>query len=326
MDIPAQGAPPLNEVITEMLGHLEEKLDALPFEPTVRLLTVRERPVGLANWRGVEIFGSLVPVSLKGGRLEASVRFDAPGDDANGAEAAALALHGTLLSARGDLRKRGFLRLDGADFSLPEKDEAGSSWHKAISYRVLYEYQYQDVDGSRSFITRIPARVDREEADSPDRETALVTGRVVRWQREEADQEIPQPPTLVVRGPTSILGLRVAAFLPDTPAAGVVLLRTFDGAAGAPVTAATLQELATKDHIHKTYASLADFLAELTAPADSVELADLSGDPGSYDLQTFTFGPAPLALPRSIDRLEISTSASGWVGSSAVVYLRAEGA
>lgn len=325
MDIPAQGAPPLDQVITEMLGYLAKALKDLSFKPTLRLLTVRTQPVGLANWRGVEVFGSLVPVSLKGGRLEASVRFDGPAADADGAEEAAVALHGALQGARDELRKLGFLRLDGADFSLPEEDEGGGSWHKAVSYRVLYEYRYQDVDGAGSFITRIPARVDREEAGSPDRETVVVTGRVVRWQRAEADQEIPAPPTLVVRGPTSIPALVVAALLPDTPAAEVVLLRTFDGASGPPATALTLQALASEPHIRKAYASVAAFLTDLAVPVGSVELADLGGDPGTYKLRTFIFGPA-LALPRPSDRLEISTSADAWMDSHAVLYLRAEGA
>jgi hypothetical protein len=323
LDIPGNGAPPLNDVITAMLGHLDDALDPLPFDPAVRLLTVRERPVGLANWRGVEVFGSLVPVALKGGRLDAGVLFEVSGPDPGQAETAAVQLHGTLLGARDVLRGHGFLRIDGADFSLPEEDEGGGTWRKTISYRVLYEYQYQDVDGSASFITRIPAQVDLEETD---REVAVITGRMVRWQLEEPDQEIPPPPTLVVRGPTSIPALTVAAFLPDVPGAEVVLLRTFDGATGVPPTVATLQELATAEHVRWS-ASLAQFLGELTAevPPDTVELADLAGNPGSYELRTFTFGPA-LVLPRSIDRLEISTSADDWDGSDAVVYLRAEGA
>jgi hypothetical protein len=306
-----------------MLGFLEGEVPP----NRARLLSVQERPVGLANWRGVEVFGSLVPLALKGGRLEAGVLFELSRNDPDQAEAAAVELHGNLLAARDDLRRHGFLRIDGPDFSLPEEDAASSTWRKTISYRVLFEYQYQDVDGSRSFITRIPARMDPEEAGSPDRELTVVTGRVVRWQREEAHQEIPAPPTLVVRGPTSIPGLVVAAFLPDTPAAEVSLLRTFDGASGLPATAAALQELATAPHIRMTYTSLGDFLDEFTAPTppDTVELADLAGDPGSYELRTFTFGPA-LDLPRPNDRLEISTSAGAWVASNAVLYLRAEGA
>jgi len=153
----------------------------------------------------------------------------------------------------------------------------------------------------------------------------VVTGRVVRWQREEAGQEIPAPPTLIVRGPTSIPRLVAATFLPDTPAAAVDLLRTFDGASGPPAVAAALQDLATAPHIRRSYASLAAFLADLTTPVDAVELADLDGNPGSYELRTFTFGPA-LDLPRPGDRLEISTSAGAWIASNAVLYLRAEGA
>ncbi|HEX5717382.1 MAG TPA: hypothetical protein VF179_14590 [Thermoanaerobaculia bacterium] len=321
MDIQGNGAPQLNDVITTMLGLLEG--DVLPNR--ARLASVRERPVGLANWRGVDVFGSIVPVALKGGRLDAGVFFEITRDLPDEADTAALELHGTLLAARDGLRAAGFLRIDGPDFSVPVEDQDTHVWRKTVTYRVLYEYQYRDVEGSASFITRIPARVDPEEG-SPDHQVAVITGRVVRWQRKEEDKGIPAPPTLVVRGPTSIPGLTVAAFLPDVPGADVVLLRTFEGATGEPDTATSLQELATAEHIRRS-APLADFLNELTAPVppDTVELADLAGNPGSYELRTFTFGPA-IVLPRPIDRLEISTSAGAWDDSDAVLYLRAEGA
>lgn len=330
MAILNNGAPRLDDVISQMLNHLEDRLPPSPPAPDplppnrARLLSVRERPVGLASWRGVEVFGSFVPVALKGGRLEAGVSFElwATGEDA--ADTAALTLHGNLLAARDDLRGLGFLRVDGADLAPAEQDASIPAWRKTASYRVLYEYHYRDVDGTRSFITRIPLHSDREERDSLDRETAILTGRMVRWQRRE-NPGMPPPPTLAVRGRTTIRGLSAAAFLPDTPGAGVELLRTFEGASGDPAVAATLQDLAGAQHIRKTYAALADFLADLTPAGASVDLVDLDGNPASYALQTFTFGPA-LELPRPVDRLEISTSADAWAASNAVLYLHAEGA
>lgn len=328
MDITGNGAPPLNEVIATMLGHLEDRLPD-PLDPGLptrsRLLSVRERPVGLSNGRGVEVFGSLVPVTLKGGRVDVSVAFEVWASQQGDADSAALSLHSALSAAKNDLRIEGFLRIDGADFSTAEKDEDLNAWRKTASYQVLYEYHYQDVDDALSFITRIPVSSDPEEAESPDREIEVVTGRMVRWQQREEAQGVPPPPTLVVQGRTTIQGLTVAALLPDTPGAGVELLRTFEGAAGAPAVAATLQDFAAAPHIHKTYASLALFLADLTASGNTVALGDLAGNPGSYEIRTFTFGPA-LVLPRPVDRLEISTSADAWVGSHAVLYLRADGA
>ena len=313
MDIPGTGAPPLNEVITQMLGHLEGEVPP----NRARLLSVRERPVGLANWRGVEVFGSTVPVILKGGRLEAGVLFEVSGNQPQQVEDAALVLHGQLLTHRDTLRTAGFLKIDGPDFSLPAEDES-NVWHKTVSYKVLYEYQYRDVDGTASFITHIPADVDPEEAGSPDRESLLITGRVVRGDREGT-------PSLAVRGRGGVPGLTLVAFLPDTPGAAVELLRTFDGASGAPAVAATLQDLASAAHIRRSYASLADFLADFPPSTDTVELSDLDGNPATYELRTFTFGPE-LHLPRPADRFEITTSAGAWGGSDAVLYLRAEGA
>jgi hypothetical protein len=328
VDIPNNGAPRLDDVIAQMLVHLEDRMPEVPLLPDpllrnrARLVSVRERPVGLASWRGVEVFGSFVPVALKAGRLEAGVLFELWANAQDAADTAALTLHGNLQAARNDLRALGFLRVDGADLAPAELTD--SIWRKTAAYTVLYEYQYQDVDGTWSFITRIPVHSDPEERSSPDRETAVVTGRTVRWQRSE-DPGMPPPPTLVVRGRTTVPGLSVAAFLPDIPDAAVELLRTFEGATGDPAEALTLQDLATAPHIRMTYDTLALFLDDLTASGDSVELVDLDGNPASYALRTFHFGPA-LDLPRPIDRLEISTSADAWVGSHAVLYLRAEGA
>jgi hypothetical protein len=327
LDIPGRGAPPLNEILSKMLGDLESKVPSHLPPYRARLLSMRERPVGLANWRGVEVFGSPVPVTLKGGRLDAGVLFEVSGDQADDAEAAALALHSSLLGARDVLRSAGFLRIDSLDFSLPEENETTHVWRKTVSYRVLYEYQYRDVDDTASFITRIPLHADPEEEGSPDRETSVITGRVVRWQREEAPMGIPPPPTLVVRGPGVVRRLTVLSLLPDLPGPTVEVLRTFEGASGPPLVAALLQDLAGATHIHKTYASLAAFLDEFVpaVPTDTVELADLNGDPAAYGIRTFTFTPE-LSLPRPIDRLEISTSAGAWGVSDAVLYLRAEGA
>ncbi|MES1241716.1 MAG: hypothetical protein ABUT39_08875 [Acidobacteriota bacterium] len=296
-----------------MLGRLE----VLVPPNRARLLSVRERPVGLANWRGVEVFGSTVPVILKGGRLEAGVLFEVTANQAQLAEEAAVALHGQILTQRDGLRTAGFLKIGGPDFSLPEEDDS-HVFHKTVSYSVLYEYQYRDVDGTASFITRIPVDVDPEEAGSPDRESLLLTGRVARWDREGA-------PPLVVRGRGAVPRLTLVAFLPDTPGAAVELLRTFDGASGPPAAAASLQDLASANHIRRSYASLADFLADFPPAVDTVELSDLDGNAATYELRTFTFGPE-LHLPRTADRFEITTSAGAWGGSDAVLYLRAEGA
>lgn len=318
MSIPGTGAPPLNEVITDMLGRLE----GLVPPNHARLLSVRERTVGLNNWRGVEVFGSAVPVALKGGRLEAGVLFEITRNQADQAEAAAIELHGNLLAARNDLRVAGFLKIEGPDFSLPEEDDS-HVFHKTVSYKVLYEYQYREIDGSASFITHIPVDVDPEEAGSPDRESLLVTGPVVRWDREGT-------PALVIRGRGGIGHLTVVVLPADNPGDAIEVLRTFDGASGPPADAVQLQDLAGASHIRKTYASLDDFLADFPPVMttdqppvpETVELSDLSDQPATYELRTITFGPE-IQLPRPADRFEITTSAGAWGGSGAVLYIRA---
>lgn len=330
--IPANGAPALDSVIDRMLSLLKASVPADPppadlLLPTtgIRLLSVTERPTGLANRLGNETQGSLGPISWKGGRLEAAVLLETWGANPAAADAAALTVHGALTSARDALRSQGFLRVDGAEFSLPEEDTGVGGWKKTASYRVLYEYRYLDTEGADSLIVRIPAHADQEEAGAT-RETAVITGRTARW-----DDEGSIPVSL--RGPGSVRGLSVLAFIPGAmPSGSVVVRRTFDGAAGAEdvfadlatFLAAVSGAVPASRHARIGYSSMNAFLTDLGAPVDSVELGDWDVDalPDAYQIHSHAF-PQAIELPRFADRFEIVPPAAA-LSETAVLYLRVE--
>lgn len=331
--IPANGAPALDAVIDQMLTRLKARVpaDPPPADPTlpptsIRLLSLAERPTGLANRLGNETHGSLGPISWKGGRLEAAVLLETWGANPAAADTAALTVHGALAGARDVLRGEGFLRVDGADFSLPEEDTGVGGWRKTASYRVLYEYRYLDTEGADSLIVRIPAHADQEEMNSPSRETAVVTGRTARWDDEESL-------LFSLRGPGGLNGLSVLAFIPGTvPAGPVIVRRTFDGAAGPEDVFADLATFLpavsgpapASRHARIEYPSLSDFLTDLGAPADSVELGDWDVDalPDTYQIHSRAF-PQAIELPRFADRFEIVPPAAA-LSETAVTYLRME--
>jgi hypothetical protein len=339
LSIPGNGAPALDAVITQMLSQLLLVLplpedSALP--TTARLVNVAERPLGLANRRGSEVQGPLGPLALKGGRLDAAVGFEVWGSTAMVADSAALALHGALAQQRDVLRGQGFLRVQGADFSVAEKD-ANNAFRKTASYRILYEYQYLDADAAASLIVSIPAEADLEELGSPDQETTVITGDTGRW-----DEEAAAP--FQSRGPGALRGLSVLAFVQaPAPTGGVTLLRTFDGAAGPPAPHATVEDFLTavcgpvpaERHAQVAYANLPAFLADLTAfltklkiPLESVEMDGWNENalPNIYQVYSVPF-PAALGLDRFAERFEISYESmppATPFDHKAVLYLRVE--
>jgi hypothetical protein len=324
--IPSNGRPSLADVIATLIQGLTDELATLPPPPpAIAVLGAEEQPVGLASLLGfADHEGLLPPVAVKGGRLAAALRITVQGSDPAHADAAVFGLHGRLLGARDDLRAKGFLRLDGGELTAPEPVPASSGWQRTASYKALFEYSYLETDGATGLITRIPVEADPETLGSPDAETSVVVGSTVRWDREGLA-------TLVVRGPGGVGRLSTLAYLPlplGAPPVAVAVLRTFTGAAGAPAAAATLQDLAGSPHAVVSFATLSDFLVALPDTGDAVELADWDPlhIPDPFAIHTRAFSPE-IALPRSIDRLEISASpASGWGGGDAVLYLRAAGA
>lgn len=323
MLIPSEGRPSLSTVIAAMVQAITDELVGLALPPpAITVLSATEQPVGLASLVGFADQGGLLPpIEIKGGRLAASLSIAVQGSDPAHADTAVFNLHGRLLGARDPLRAKGFLRLDGGEFTPPELVPPTTDWRRTAYYTALFEYSYLDTDGAVGLITRIPIETDPETLGSPDAETSIVVGSTVRW----ADGELP---ALVVRGPGDVGRLTALAYLPaGSPAVSVTVLRTSTGASGAPTPVAAIEDLVGATHAVVSFATLDLFLAALPDTGDAVELGDPNPlhVPDPYSIHTRAFSPE-IALPRSIDRLQISVSpASGWSGAAAVLYLRAAG-
>jgi len=326
--IPGNATPPFAEVLAGLVSGLASQLASLPAPvPTIAVTEATPRPVGLSNLVGLDNPGGLQFATIKGGRLEVGLQVGVEAGDAAGADAALLAAHATLLDRRPHLRALGFLRFEPGVLAPVEPSPGG--FRRTGSYRALYEYRYRDVDGAASLIARIPVDSDLDSPlgalDASGHEAWVVTGPLVRWDREGQ-------PALRVRGPGRLLRFAAVAYVPGAPPpVAVTLTRTFTGALGAPTAAASLAELAdpaAHGHATLTFPTLADFLAVFAAATEEVELGDWDLDDVAdrYALRTLVLAPE-IALPRSIDRLEISVQpASGWAGHPAVLYLRAHGA
>lgn len=318
-------APSLDDVVGDMLAVLGERLPppgpmAIPVA-NVTVETVAERPIGLGGLRGAAADGPLGPRTLRGGRLDARVRFQVWAAGPAEADGAMASLHSTLLDDADALHLAGFLRFDAAATTLAEHLPTVPAWRKATSYDVLYEYTYDDTDDAASLIARIPVTGDTEEPDGPAREVQTLTDHLVRW-----DQEGAEP--LVVVGPVTVTGIEALLFTPGPPLGGTVSVRRTSG--GTPVAVADLDAFlaaaAAPDAEVEVGLAPASFFAALGAPASGPVLGDwdLDGTPDAY------LGAARLVAPplrlEAADRLEIAYTPPAGPGPgldrTAVVYLR----
>ena len=170
------GAPPMDQVLDEMLsslrGHLPDASPPLP-SPSVSLVSLAERSLAIGNRRGVERRGPFSIIELKGGRLEAVVRFQVWGSGLADVDSEIDSLQGRLLVAGDALRAAGFLEMAAEGMSTPESVDDLNAWRKTADYRVLYEFNYPDVDGAESIIVHIPIDVNGE--------ITTVSDEIVRW-------------------------------------------------------------------------------------------------------------------------------------------------
>ncbi len=325
MPIPGNATPQFADVLAGMLSGVSAQLMSLPVPlPTVSVTEATPKSVGLSNLVGLDNTFGLQFATIKGGRLDVGLSVGVEAADAAAADAALLAAHATLLDRRPQLRARGFLRFEPG--VLAPVVEASGVFRRASSYRALYEYRYTDVDGAASLISRIPVDSDLDSPlgglDPSGHETWVVTGPLVRWDREGQS-------TLRLRGPGQLLRFSAVAYLPGAPPpVAVTLTRTYTGALGAPAVAGSLADLTASAHASITFPTLGDFLNLFAAATEQVELGDwdLDAVADRYDLRDLALTPV-LTLPRSIDRLEISVApAAGWVGDPSVLYLRTHGA
>jgi hypothetical protein len=292
--------------------------------PTVSVLQVSDRTLGIGNSRGLQSVGPFSTVELYGGRIDCVVRFKVWGTEAADADTEMTALQGRLLGGRADLLDAGFLQFDGVAGTLPAAD--GDAWSRTADYHALVEYHLAPVSSADSLIVSIPIEADQQMDGSVVGETTTVTDDAVRWDQLTA-------PVLVIRGRRAVERLAVAAFLPAPPPTGAVqLLRTYDGAVGAPHDFATLAEflaavnnpVTPERNARFSFASLPDFVTACHA-IEEMKLGDWNQDanPDEFVVGQVVFEP-PVPLPAATDRFQIvpQTSPLDHVG---VVYLRASG-
>lgn len=216
------GTPPFAKGIQDMLDALRDFLpspaSALP-EPSVSVVSVEERGVGVGNRLSNEMRNSFSTTVLKGGRLDAVVRFQLWASTPDAVDQLIDTLHGELLAAKDALRLiiqedepqvGSFLNIALGETSLADFFQnlapGLSGWRKTANYKVLYEFRYPDTEGAESLIHRIPIAVNSHG------ESTVVTDEIIRWDGESA-------PALAVSGTSQDLfqvgALTILAFLPE---------------------------------------------------------------------------------------------------------------
>jgi len=211
-DPPASNVSNPGQAIDDMLAVLslvlEEWPPGLP-EPGISVASITERALAVGNRRGTALHGSFSIRALKGGRLETVVTFrflsNEPVPDY--VDDAVEELNRRLLAARDGLWTAGVLRIAAEETSPTEHIWALNAWRKTASYRVLYEFHYEDADGAESLIAQIPIEIGGEHG-----EATIVTDEMVRWDNQTA-------PALEVHGSADhtfdVNALGILAFLSD---------------------------------------------------------------------------------------------------------------
>lgn len=333
LSLVAHSAPSPGQILSNMLDILRDYLPSpvpsLP-APSLSTVSVKQRPVGIGNWRGTERRGPLAEISLKGGRLDTVVRFQLWADTVSNADDTVSTLHNDLLTDSNQLRVDGFLHLELIETSSAEFIGGPiNAWRKTTDYKILYEYHYHDLDGAESIIARIPIHSDPEERDSPERETTLVTDELSRWDDLQASS---LDVSATAKSKVRIHGLASLAYLPSPWLGNPVTVARLQRNVSAPPTtyptlaefhAAVTRKVNPNLHAQMVFPSLSDFLAIFDSAGDSFGLGDWDEDgiPDTYEPGTLKFDP-PLVLDSSNDLLRVSYQDAAF-DSKAVVYLRA---
>jgi hypothetical protein len=310
----------LQDMVDQLANFLPTPVGEIP-AASVIVLSLNDAPVGLGNFIGSQPIGPIGFTEIKGGRLEAIVRFDLWGSGSAQVNDAMLLLQGNLLGARASLWDVGFLTFQAATSASPRFDESANAWNRSADYRLLYEYQYEDTAGE-GLISRIPIRVDQELVT----ENMLITGEMARWDDTSALR-------LSVRGPATFRNLSALAFVASAlPGGAVTITRTHDGATDPIQDFPNLDDFLTaladpptpQRHARVVFASLTDFLAQFTPTGATLNLGDWNLDslPDQYVSLERALVP-PIQLLNRVDRLEV-TYADGNVpfDQVAVLYLK----
>ncbi len=334
------GAPTQEAV----LNQIRERLT--PFLPTspgslpaanISFITAKEVPTGLGNHIGQERLSHFA-FALKAGRLAADIRFQLWAQTPNDVDTAVDTLHAQLLDAKAGLLAPDpassmptarFLRFAATQSAVAEHIQSLSGWRRTAEYRLLYEYPYIDADAAQSLIAQIPIHADPEALDSPDRETAVVTDKMVRWDQESV-------PILAIHGQQTVHHFSTLTFVPAAPPSGPVrLLRTHTDALNPPVVFPDLAQFVTavtdpntpENNAQVTFATFTDFLAAITITDDPIELGDWDED---SDLDSYTPGllafSTPISLPNPTDQLTLiydPDSTDPTFDQTAVIYIQA---
>lgn len=292
-------APLVSQVVSDMLTALRHYLPAqappLP-PPSVFAVSVEPRALGLGNWRGNETRASQPIVALKGGRLDAVVRFQLWASDVTAADTAVSSLQSRVLAAAGSLRSAGFLRLAVGDVSSAEQVSTLNAWRETATYRVLYEYQYDDSEDAASLIARIPIDIDSEFAES-----MVVTDEMMRWDDHSAS---PLELSGGVEPPTTVHEVVTVAHLPAGWNGSAV---SINAAVGGPLPP-------------WQFASLRSFLGAFAMDPGTVTLEGNPYQTGRLAFPNAHF-PSPIVLATLRDEFRIAY-ASPALTTGAVVYLR----
>ena len=308
-----------NAMINSLSRYLPPPLADMP-TPVVSLVKLTERAVGIGGIRSGIVTRNAGSMMRRGIRLDALTRFQLWAPDANEINQAITNLQMQVLGDRANLWAEGFLRLalEDAPLSAPVGPPDGP-WCGHVDCRVLYEYDFEDADGAESLISQIPVTINGELGES-----MTLTDEMARWDNKSA-------PKLVVRGPMTVAGFTMLAFIPLTaPSGKVTLLRTFDGAAGNPANHATLQEFLAatsgdnpERNAMTAFASFKIFMAGFEDTGETVTVGDWDGDgiADTYKSLTLPMEPA-VALPTVRDRFEVTYGATKF-NQVAVAYLRA---
>jgi hypothetical protein len=307
-----------NAMISSLSKYLPPPSAKMP-APVVSLVKLAERAVGIGGIRSAFVTGNAGSVTRRGIRLDALTRFQLWAAGANEINQAIADLQMLVLADRANLWAEGFSRLAFEDTPLSAPIGPDGPWRGHVDCRVLYEYDYEDADGAESLIARIPVTINGEPGES-----MTLTDEMRRWDNKSA-------PKLVARGPMTVAGVTLLAFIPRAvPSGKVTLLRTFDGVAGNPGAHATLEEfLAAVSGANPernsilTFASFNGFMAAFQDTGETVSFGDWDGDgvADTYKSLTLSMEPA-VVLPTVRDRFEVTYGATKF-NQVTVAYVRA---
>jgi hypothetical protein len=274
-------------------------------------VSLEYRALGLGGRYGMLTNNGVDIAELRGGWLDAVVRFDIWASNPDAANKAVAAIQNDLLSNGRKLRRARLLRLKLIAVADGDRG-AESGWRKTLDYSVLYEYRYSNTDGAASLIARVP--IDSQTDSGPTtHETTEVHDWMSLWDNASASTLIiTAPPRRTLR----IDGLAIAAYLPAGGPTGVVTQQ---------ITSAGITQTTT-------FATLSVFLASFTSSGAPLKLVypPLPRQPGEvsgshvFQVGELRFDP-PITL-KGGDVFQISFDAAAFPADDlSQVYLRALG-